>query len=68
MSPITSDAIKALHTGQLSDEELFEEIRDQVNRSRHGGGHQRDRTREIAAEAQKRDWNLRRPSITTKTR
>lgn len=47
---------------QLTDEELANEIREQVNRSRLTGQHDRARTRTVAREAQKRGWNLRRPS------
>ena len=46
----------------LTDDELFNELREQVNRARFDGKHDRVRTREIADEAQKRNWNLRRPS------
>lgn len=40
----------------LTDDQLFDEIREQVNRSRNGPGHQPKRTRELAAEAKKRGW------------
>lgn len=46
----------------LSDAELFDELREQVNRDRFEGLHDRVRTREIAAEAKRRNWNLRQPS------
>jgi hypothetical protein len=39
---------------KLTDEELFEEIRHQVNAARNKGGHDRKRTREISAEMGKR--------------
>jgi hypothetical protein len=45
----------------LSDDELFDEIREQVNRARHHGGHNRGRTRQLAEEAHSRGWNLGRP-------
>ena len=47
---------------QLSDEELFDELREQVNLSRNGPGHDRERTRAIACEATVRGWNLRQHS------
>lgn len=49
---------------RLTDSELFDAIREQVNLSRNHGGHQSKRTRELAAEAQNRGWNLRRPNTT----
>jgi hypothetical protein len=45
----------------LSDEELFDEIRSQVNASRVTGKHDRARTRQLSAEANHRGWNLRAP-------
>lgn len=50
---------------KVSDEDLFDMLREQVNLSRHKGGHQPAKTRAIAAEAQRRGWNLRRPSKPT---
>lgn len=47
---------------QLTDEELFDELREQVNRGRFDGMHDRKRTRDIAAECKRRNWNLRPPS------
>jgi hypothetical protein len=41
----------------LTDDELFDEIREQVNLSRNtAAGHNRKRTREVSAEMQKRGW------------
>lgn len=46
----------------LTDEQLFDELRAQVNRSRNSpSGHDRKRTREIAAEACKRGWKINHP-------
>ena len=43
--------------GELTDEELFDEIREQVNLARNTAhGHNRKRTREISAEMEKRQW------------
>lgn len=42
----------------MTDEELFDAIREQVNLSRSLIGHNRIRTRELAEEAHKRGWNL----------
>lgn len=47
---------------KFSDEQLFDAIREQVNLSRYGGGHDREKTRELSAEGQRRGWNLRQPS------
>jgi hypothetical protein len=42
---------------QLTDDELFDEIREQVNLARnHTHGHNRKRTREIANEMNRRGW------------
>lgn len=41
---------------ELTDEELFEEIRQQVNKSRNEFVHDRKRTREIGKEMKKRGW------------
>lgn len=43
---------------ELSDDELFDEIREQVNLSRVGGGHNRTRTRALGREARRRGWLL----------
>ena len=40
----------------LSDEDLFDEIREQVNLARNGPGHNRERTRKLAAEMARRGW------------
>lgn len=53
--------MKPLDLTKVSDEDLFYMLREQVNLSRHKGGHQPAKTRAIAAEAQRRGWNLRRP-------
>lgn len=45
----------------MSDEELFDAIREQVNLSRNTRSHDRDRTRAISEEAARRGWNLRQP-------
>jgi hypothetical protein len=39
---------------KLTDEELFEELRHQVNAAKNKGGHDRKRTREISEEMGKR--------------
>lgn len=41
---------------KLTDEELFDALREQVNLSRNVGGHNRAKTRAIAAEALRRGW------------
>lgn len=41
---------------KLTDDELFDEIRHQVNQSRNLGTHNRERTRAIAAEMKRRGW------------
>jgi PHD/YefM family antitoxin component YafN of YafNO toxin-antitoxin module len=42
---------------ELTDEELFDELREQVNLSRSNpNSYDRKRTREIGAEMQKRGW------------
>jgi hypothetical protein len=43
----------------LTDEELFEGIREQVNKSRISGNHERLKTRQLAHEANQRGWNLK---------
>ena len=43
---------------ELTDEELFDEIREQVNHSRNGKGYSGSRTRALSAEAAKRGWGL----------
>lgn len=53
MSELTAEIQK------LTDEQLFDELREQVNQSRNVGTHNRERTRAIAAEAERRGWNLR---------
>lgn len=46
----------------LTDDELFDELREQVTLARNTrGGHNRERTREIADEARNRGWSLGRP-------
>ena len=49
---------------KLTDEQLFDAIRQQVNLSRVTNNHNRKATRIIAAEAARRGWNLRQPSET----
>lgn len=44
---------------QLSDDDLFAELREQINIARNGGQHDRERTRALANEATKRGWNIR---------
>ncbi len=41
---------------EMSDDELFDAIREQVNLSRNYGNHNRKRTREISDEMIKRGW------------
>jgi len=41
---------------ELTDDELFDEIREQVNRGRFDGRHDSKRTKQISAEAKKRGW------------
>jgi hypothetical protein len=53
---------------QLTDDELFDDIREQVNLSRHTGQHDRPKTRALAAEADRRGWNLRRPKTCPRCR
>jgi len=44
---------------ELTDEELFEEIREQVNYARNTAAkHDRKRTRALAAEMKKRGWGV----------
>ncbi len=57
--------MKPFDPTKLTDDDLFDMIREQVNLSRHKGGHQQAKTRALAAEAQRRGWNLRRPSKPT---
>ncbi len=49
---------------RMSDEELFDALREQVNLSRNSKVHDRKRTQAIAEEAQRRGWglNVKRPS------
>jgi len=54
---------EAKPVGELTDEELFDCIREQVNASRNSRGHDRKRTKEISAEAHRRGWNLRQPNM-----
>lgn len=43
---------------KLTDDELFDEIREQVNRARFTPGlYNRERTQQIGAEMTKRGWN-----------
>ena len=56
----------AEETSNLSDDELFDEIRLQVNLSRNSDqGHDRERTRAIGEEFRRRGWNLRTPQLPT---
>jgi len=41
---------------ELSDDSLLDELREQVNKARRDGKHDRPRTRAIAEEAQRRGW------------
>ncbi len=44
-----------------SDERLFDELREQVNRSRNFHSHDREKTRAIAAEMVRRGWKVHVP-------
>jgi phage gp16-like protein len=45
-----------------TDEELFDALREQVNLSRNGPGHDRVKTRAVAAEMKRRGWKTRVPT------
>lgn len=52
---------------QLTNEELFDELREQVNLSRNSiSGHDRVRTKQISEEAAKRGWGLGKPQLRAK--
>lgn len=49
---------------ELSDDELLDELREQVNIARQTNGqHDRVRTPQIAEEAYRRGWSTRKPSL-----
>ena len=47
----------------LSDEELFLELRVQVNKARNNPPHDSDRAKAIGAEMKRRGWAIRTPSL-----
>ena len=46
----------------MTDDELADELREQVNRSRNNPPHDRDMARGVGEEMKKRGWNIRKPS------
>jgi len=49
---------------EMTDEELFDTIREQVNLSRNSfHGHDRNKTREIAKEMKRRGWKEKARSL-----
>lgn len=61
MTKLPDKSFKPVAVESLSDDELFDQIREQVNLSRNAGFHNRTKTRALAAEAYARGWNLRKP-------
>ena len=52
----------AQKVSEMTDDELAEELREQVNRSRNNPPHDRDMARGVGEEMKKRGWNIRKPS------